>query len=508
MPARRLNDVNARTGVLTILAAATLLLGCSTPVVKEAAWDPRVAARLAPGIAEENASGPVVPVDPALMSVSDEELRRGVYVGLETGNGPRYGRLMACDPAGETLSIRLLPPGVDPLAAVTGAAGSDAGETVTLPIDDALRGGLSCPIPTPRRVYAVAANFPSHLEHDLAIEASENVRKSLAAARPRVFLKHPPVPPPDGRPDARRGDAAVAGPFAPMSAPRRVALPAEDGQAGPAPTAEIRLDYEVEIGVVFGRRLTPEELPSLGDDDLRAAVAGYVLVSDSKARNPQVVRKVAAHGRGHPESTRNHGTGDEDLDAALGPWDETTCAWWSHAAGLGTTTAIGPYFAAAAPGAPLPARPLASARSYAAAGVRRSPPPGGPSEGTLHLRQASVCTTDRAHPDALYWDVPAIVRSILATDGVLRVAGTPPVIEPGDVLCLGTPGGTVITARSQGLFEFLAFFMSTWTPFDWHDLMFEDDAGLYLLPGDRLLLWAENLGVQLHEIRIEDPPAP
>jgi len=53
-------------------------------------------------------------------------------------------------------------------------------------------GRLGPPLPKPGRVYAVAANYPSHLEEDLALHEPNEKRSVLRLVRPRVFLKHPP----------------------------------------------------------------------------------------------------------------------------------------------------------------------------------------------------------------------------------------------------------------------------------------------------------------------------
>ncbi len=485
---------------LLLLGSGFILSACSTAVVKPDSWDQTVASR----IAEPESEGErLVRFEPALMGVSNEQLERGVYVGVEVHGRQRFGRLTSCNSTADRLEVALLPEGASPLDERPGRTlSSESGERMEVSISAALAGALSLPLPAPGRVFAVAANFPSHLEHDLAIDDVRDHRARLSAARPRVFQKFPSQPPPDARSDQASAFAGVTGPFDPLSVPESVALPAERGAEGPAPTTQNRLDYEVEIGVVFGRRLTTADLPALDDAAIRNAVAGYVLMSDAKARNPQVVRKVAGHGQSAPDTSQPHATGEPALDAALGAWDPVTCAWWSYAAGLGTTTAIGPYFVLAEPGAPLETRALAAARSYAASGERGVDPPVDSGPDRLLLRQASVCTADSAHPEALIWDVPAIVRSILAADSVLNSPSQPAVIDRGDILCLGTPGGTVITAKSQGLFEILSFFLSTWTPFDWHDAFFGDDAGLYLRTGDRLLLWADGLGAQLHTIEL------
>ena len=49
---------------------------------------------------------------------------------------------------------------------------------------------------------------------------------------------------------------------------------------------------------------------------------------------------------------------------------------------------------------------------------------------------------------ALIWDLPAVLRSILdPADNALAFDGASPSLQAGDLVALGTPGGTVISAR-------------------------------------------------------------
>ena len=76
-------------------------------------------------------------------------------------------------------------------------------------------------------------------------------------------------------------------------------------------------------------------------------------------------------------------------------------------------------------------------------------------------------------------------------------------LDPGDVVCLGTPGGTVITSRPQRLIDLLGVVLFWLGPLDWHDLFFGNSRN-YLHNGDEVFFWAEGLGFQRHSIRRVD----
>ena len=146
-------------------------------------------------------------------------------------------------------------------------------------------------------------------------------------------------------------------------------------------------------------------------------------------------------------------------------------------------------------------RGLISARTYGRPDVRGGPIPAGRSADTFYMRQCGGLTTDVEYADALYWNIPQIIRSIVEPGGALSFMDDPVRIEAGDIICLGTPGGTVITSQSHGLLDFLERLIFFWRPINWHDAFFKKDANLYLRTGDRLFLWAEGLGYQLLNVR-------
>jgi len=356
---------------------------------------------------------------------------------------------------------------------------------------------LGCPIPPPGRIYAVAANFPSHLEHDLAISLEEGDWDRLRAARPRVFLKHPPITPAGANVS---GTTTPLGPYDGIHYPQEIILPSEDGSPS-AISTPLRLDYEVEVGAVIGRSLTWQDVQNADDRAIHAAVAGFVLISDAKARNPQVVDKVADEDLSLPPRSDPYGFADPRLDRAFGFWDQTTCRWWSYAASMVDATSIGPFFVAAIEEDETGDRAVISARSYADEHERDAPVPGARKPNRLYLRQCARMTERSNYVDRLIWNLPQIVRSILTPDvNALRFGDFVPRLEAGDVICLGTPGGVVITSMPQGQFSLLEALLFWMKPSDWHDAFFRRTRGYYLRQGDQVFYWAEGLGYQLQRI--------
>ena len=91
-----------------------------------------------------------------------------------------------------------------------------------------------------------------------------------------------------------------------------------------------------------------------------------------------------------------------------------------------------------------------------------------------------------------------MLRSLLTPDSVFHIGGRNARLEPGDIISLGTPGGTVLTARPQGFVDFLLFWRG---PRERHDVFFHKDAAHYLHHGDEVFFWAEGLGCQRLRIR-------
>jgi 2-keto-4-pentenoate hydratase/2-oxohepta-3-ene-1,7-dioic acid hydratase in catechol pathway len=225
-------------------------------------------------------------------------------------------------------------------------------------------------------------------------------------------------------------------------------------------------------------------------------------VSDTKARNPQVVERLLSRNQPYPDEPGPYLTGNEDDDRALGLWNSETCLWWGYAASWGNYASLGPFFVSASSDLSFPSRALISARSYGATSERPVKPPKGRDDGALYLRQCSIATGEDGYQDRLIWGIPQIIRSILGLDSALTFMEEPPVLEPGDIICLGTPGGTVITAKPRQTVNLLRKVLFWWNPVDWHDVFFDKDAELYLQDGDGVFFWAEGLGFQHQEIRV------
>jgi len=424
--------------------------------------------------------------------------------------------VIACDPANDKLVLLPLNEGETPLTVLADHTRRDELQTrvdnfgideknhsanpeyILLSLSQAIaEKKFGSPLPKPGRIFAVAANFPSHLRYDLVINDLAAL-ETLGKTRARVFLKYPPIMPPDSL-EAHSGKfTGIIGPYDGVDYPSHIILPAVDDTQE---ETETRLDYEVEIGVVIGRQLTWDAIENAGEDVIRSAIAGYILVSDTKARNPQVVERMIRRNQPYPKDPGPYLTGNEGNDRAVGLWSSETCAWWGYAASWGNYASLGPFFVSAPPDLIFPARALISARSYGTASERSVKPPKGRDGGTLYLRQCSLATEEDGCQDKLIWNITQIIRSILEPNSALEFMEGAPNLEPGDIICLGTPGGTVITGKSQRMVSLLRKVLFWWDPMDWHNVFFDKNAGLYLHDGDEVFFWAEGLGFQHQEIR-------
>jgi len=463
-------------------------------VTKRGAIDPSVLDLPAPRahVSEPHAGERVLTPDAGWMGTVDvrDDL---VFVRVRLDDGTRpFAVVVTCDPPSDRLVVRPLSAGMTPLALLADEKALDqhrrpaeagAPPTIELSLRDVIaRRRLGSPIPAPKRVFAVAANFPSHVQYDLHFEELDAYRSPISSARARLFAKRLPT-------DA---DDDVLGPFDDMRPRPTVELP--DG------TARARVDYEVELGVVMGRGLDRDAVRDMTDDELRAAVAGLVLVSDAKARNPQVYLKAAGK-NALPADDNPYRYDDEFLDHASSVWTEETVRWWSAAAAAGEFLSIGPFFRVESPDLRHRARAMISARSYAPSRERSAAIPAGRHADTLYLRQGSVATEDRSHPDAMYWSLPQIIRSIVQPDSALAYAEGLDRLDPGDVILLGTPGGTVITSKPPKLVDFLQETLTFMDARDWHDMFFRGSNHMYLHEGDQVFMWADGLGFQLLTVR-------
>jgi len=503
---------------------ASLFAGCAAPVVKPEAFDPDVLARLLARkghLLERSPDGCEVTVTE---SIEWMRLRPGdhlTFVGLRAEKGQVvYCLAFECEPERDHLAVLPLANGESPLAVL--ADESRRAELLRTLLDyrrDAAsvpgvrslslrslieQNRLAPPIPDPRRVLAVAANFPSHLEHDLATDPT--MIDAIAKTPPRLFVKHPPQPPPGTELPSDLPFRGVIGPFDDIVYPEHTWLPKDE--SGVSTSVATALDYEVELGVVIGKELTWENVQHADDATLYGAVAGYLLVSDVKARNPQVYERALSRRQSPTSWSARYLTGDADCDLILGNWDDQTCAWWGYAASLGDFTAVGPYFVATNGEAAMPPHDLFAARTYGAAGTRLFPIPDGRDADRFYLRQCARATEERGARDELLWHVPRILRAALDPSQALASTPNATVLHPGDVIALGTPGGITLTVSGRAFYRFLDPILFWWNARDWHDAFFGKDVANYLHQGDRLLLWGEGLGCQRLTIRRIAWPAP
>jgi len=432
-------------------------------------------------------------------------------VGLRERGGIRFHVVVHCDAERDELFLLPLAPGESTLEVLADerrraglAAQIDAWPEVEpdglrrLSLSDRIeRGSIGSPLPAPRRVISVAVNVPSHLRQDLAVDDVDELRTRAADSRARLFCRYPYTPPP-GREDLRSLETGLAAAFDPLRAPSHVLVPTSDGGHE---WVGLLLDYEVEVGAVLGRSLTAAQVAQATDAELNAAIAGHVLVNDAKSRNVQVVGRLHATIEDlRPDEA--YDLGDDNLGQALGSWGARTAAWWSYASSWGARTHLGPVFVEARADDGPRSWQVVAARSYAPAEQRGQPLPDEMTSGPLYLRQASVLSEDPGADDGFLWSVPDILRAALTPGSALGLER----LDAGDVLALGTPGGSVITAKSQGTLEFGTTLLFWRSPRDWHDFLVDVGGPLFLHPGDELFLWAEGLGSQ--RARVEEFPVP
>lgn len=352
---------------------------------------------------------------------------------------------------------------------------------------------LASPLPEPSHIFAVAANYPSHLKYDLGIKNATSYINELASARPRVFLKYPLTIPAEAEGLIQPCDEInqIIGPFDEAYYQKNIVVPSAANND--AQVVHARIDYEAEIGVVIGKDLKWEDIENASDNDILATVAGYVLVNDTKARNPQVMLNVLRHEEQVTEDN-TYKIGNNMLDERLGIWDKQTSMWWSYAASWGGIHSLGPFFVAAENKKSIAERLVIGARSFGE--NRESQTPEGFLSETLYLRQLALTTQRENAPDGLIWSLPDIVRSILAPDSALEFYSKDLEIKKGDIISLGTPGGTIITVKAPKVFRIVEDIAIWLDPIDWHNLFFKGDSQLYLEANDSIFIWATGLGFQ------------
>jgi 2-keto-4-pentenoate hydratase/2-oxohepta-3-ene-1,7-dioic acid hydratase in catechol pathway len=510
-------------GMLAILGP--FAAGCASPIVKPEAFDPAVLQRIEArgGLLEAQMEGEEYVV---ARSVEWMRLRPGdhlSFVGLRPGEDKKlvYCLALECAPERDLLAVRPLGDEETPLTVLADPvrkrqlaeellsyrkAPRVTDGVVALSLRELIdKNKLGPPIPNPRRVIAVAANYPTHLTVDLATEPS--MIEAIAKTPPRLFVKYPPQPPPGTTMPSDLPFRGVIGPYDDIVYPELTWLPKDEaGTSNAAPTA---LDYEVELGVVLGRDLTWADVEHADDATLYAAIAGYMLVSDVKARNPQVYERVLSRDQSPESWAKDYLTGDADTDLILGNWDDETVAWWSYAASLGDFTACGPFFIATEGEPSMPPHDLMCARTYGTSKDRGFPIPGDRQPELFYLRQCSRASEDAGSPDKQLWTVPQILRAALDPKQALASTPASDRLYRGDVIALGTPGGITLTVRGRTFYRILGKVLFWWNARDWHDAFFGKDVANYLHQGDRLFLWGEGLGCQNLAIRrVAWPPPP
>lgn len=358
---------------------------------------------------------------------------------------------------------------------------------------------LTFPIPQPKQIFAVAANYPSHLFTDLSLPGKAELIDLLRHARPRLFQKYPPVAAPGDSLLGMSPFAEQPGPFGSIMAPAQVRVPTLGDQNR---SVTGHLDYEVEIAVLIGRDLSWDEAHAMTDAELSSVVSGYLLFSDAKVRDPQAMGKILQAFREEKVDPDNpYRVGDTALDGTLGTWNEMTCHWWSYAASWGRYAAYGPLLVASSDKNKFPPRMILSGRSYSSSAQRPASPPQSVPKDQLLLRQAVVTTFAGDYQDALIWNLPTIIRSLLNPAGnALAFTGEAPVLYAGDLIALGTPGGTVVSAKPWWLLPMAENLLFWKTPKDFYKMFFNSTEGDYLHPGDELFLWGEGLGYQLLQV--------
>ena len=310
-------------------------------------------------------------------------------------------------------------------------------------------------------------------------------------------MKHPVKPPLKTNGDSAHTFSGCIGPFDPIVFPSTIQIPSSL-QAERVYEVQTRVDYEVEVGAVIGKPITWESIQEMDKQQLLDCIAGFVLVSDIKARNPQVMGKFLQLHQKNGNGRTSYQFRHVKLDELLGDWNENICHWWSYAAGFGDYIAIGPFFVSARDLNLQESVGMISARSYKG---ERSLPCAGSTGNAFALRQCSPATTASNHPDAMLWDLPQIIHSILNPDS--NALGFDPhnlQLNTGDIIMLGTPGGTILTGKPQWMVNLLLKVFFWRTPKKWHDWLFERTHSYYLYEGDEVFLYADHLGYQLHRM--------
>jgi len=153
------------------------------------------------------------------------------------------GRVYSLDSVAHTMR-ELLDGGDETMAAAREAVAGAGDDTLVGDVSDLT---LRPPVSQPRKLFALAGNYASHIQESARVKAIRMVDTDRST--PRVFIKPP--------------SKTLIGPGAPITVPRV-------GQF---------IDYEAELAVVIGR-----EGKYIAAADAHAHVAGYTIVNDISER--------------------------------------------------------------------------------------------------------------------------------------------------------------------------------------------------------------------------------
>jgi len=204
------NQVSRCLSIISCLFAL-LLTGCSSEFTKPEAQDLTVLTKRLPtkGLLQEMKDGEQA-ISPGPDWLTGINPRKNlIFLGVTGEPDHVFGTLLKIDLNANILHYAPLSPEDTPLTILADKeqrmalkeltrswseeAESLAGTSVRTISLDNLNQKLTSPIPCPSRIYAVAANYPSHLFMDLSLPDKKELIAHLQKSRPRIFQKYPPV---------------------------------------------------------------------------------------------------------------------------------------------------------------------------------------------------------------------------------------------------------------------------------------------------------------------------
>ena len=194
-----------------LFSAFLVLVGCTPILVKQKALDKAaLETRLPDKSLLQKASGGERTLTPGpLWLASLNPQKELTFLGVTGEEDHAYGALLEIDLSKERLSYLPLRADETPLSLLADLDRRAALEELVTAWPEG-RGRLACPlvkdvslheiserltfpIPQPRQIFAVAANYPSHLFTDLSLPKKTELIDLLRQARPRLFQKYPPI---------------------------------------------------------------------------------------------------------------------------------------------------------------------------------------------------------------------------------------------------------------------------------------------------------------------------